>query len=59
VEDDDMNVLCLGARVVGESLAAELIHVFLSARFSALERHQRRKAKVDALELGERDIRKA
>ena len=56
VEDDDMNVLCLGARVVGEELAAELVRDFLGARFSRLERHQRRISKVQALERSERDI---
>lgn len=46
VEDDDMNVLCLGARVVGKELAMEVAHAFLAARFSGLERHRRRLAKV-------------
>ncbi|HUR58735.1 MAG TPA: RpiB/LacA/LacB family sugar-phosphate isomerase [Opitutaceae bacterium] len=55
VEDDDMNVLCLGARVVGEELAAELVRDFLAARFSRLERHTRRLAKIHALEMGERE----
>jgi ribose 5-phosphate isomerase B len=50
VEDDDMNVLCLGARVIGSQLALELIGIFLAARFSGAERHQRRLAKVHALE---------
>lgn len=50
VEDDDMNVLCLGARVIGPALAAELVRDFLGARFSGLERHVRRLAKVRALE---------
>jgi ribose 5-phosphate isomerase B len=50
VEDDDMNVLALGARVIGPELAAELVRDFLSARFSGAERHQRRRAKVDDLE---------
>jgi ribose 5-phosphate isomerase B len=50
VEDDDMNVLCLGARVVGEELAAELLRDFLAARFSGAERHRRRLAKVAELE---------
>jgi len=50
VEDDDMNVLCLGARVIGEELAAELIRDFLAARFSGAERHRRRLAKVGVLE---------
>ena len=51
VEDDDMNVLCLGARVVGEDLAVECARAFLSARFSAAERHRRRVDKVRTLEL--------
>ena len=50
VEDDDMNVLCLGARVIGEQLALEVIRAWESARFSNAERHQRRLAKVKALE---------
>ena len=50
VEDDDMNVLCLGARVVGEELAAELLRDFLAARFSGAERHRRRVEKIAALE---------
>jgi len=50
VEDDDMNVLCLGARVIGSQLALELIGIFLAAKFSGLERHNRRLAKVHALE---------
>ncbi|MES2180102.1 MAG: RpiB/LacA/LacB family sugar-phosphate isomerase [Gemmatimonadota bacterium] len=50
VEDDDMNVLCLGARVIGEELATDLIRMFLVARFSGEERHRRRLAKIAALE---------
>lgn len=50
VEDDDMNVLCLGARVVGPELAVELVRVFLAARFSDAERHRRRLEKIVALE---------
>jgi ribose 5-phosphate isomerase B len=50
VEDDDMNVLCLGARVIGEELAADLLRDFLTARFSGAERHERRVAKVLAME---------
>src|SRR5512141_910880 len=46
VEDDDMNVLCLGSRVVGPALAQELIETFLAARFSGAERHRRRLTKV-------------
>jgi ribose 5-phosphate isomerase B len=50
VEDDSMNVLCLGARVVGPSLAEELVAAFLRARFSGAERHARRVAKVSSFE---------
>jgi ribose 5-phosphate isomerase B len=52
VEHDDMNVLALGARVIGPELAAELVAAFLSASFSGEERHARRLAKVAALESG-------
>ena len=50
VEDDDMNVLCLGARVVGEELAVELMRDFLRAVFSNAERHRRRVGKIRNLE---------
>jgi len=50
VEHDDMNVLVLGARVVGPALARELVRAFLDARFSGEERHRRRLDKVRALE---------
>jgi ribose 5-phosphate isomerase B len=50
VEDDDMNVLCLGARVIGEELAADLVKDFLGATFSGAERHRRRVEKIAALE---------
>ena len=50
VEHDDLNVLCLGARVVGGSLAAELAVAFLGARFSGEGRHRRRVDKVLAIE---------
>lgn len=46
VEHDDMNVLCLGGRVVGVALAADLIQAFLGARFSGEERHARRLKKL-------------
>ena len=46
VEHDDMNVLCLGARIVGGALASELVNAFVAARFSGEERHQRRLNKV-------------
>jgi len=50
VEHDDMNVLCLGARVIGVELAAELVTAFLKARFSGEERHRRRLQKMLAIE---------
>ena len=50
VEDDDMNLLCLGGRVVGFALAWEIIHVYLSAHHVTAERFERRLAKVAALE---------
>lgn len=53
-EHDDCNVLCLGARVVGEELALEIVHAFVGARFSGEERHRRRLAKIVAIEKKER-----
>lgn len=50
VEHDDMNVLVLGARVVGPELARELVRAFVAARFSGEPRHRRRLEKVAALE---------
>lgn len=50
VEDDDMNILCVGARVTGPSLAEELIRIFLAARYSGAERHARRLGKVRRIE---------
>jgi len=50
VEDDEMNVLCLGERVIGPELAKEIVLCFLSARFSGAERHIRRLAKVKEIE---------
>ena len=50
VEHDDMNVLVLGARVIGTELARELVRVFLDARFSHEQRHERRLGKIRALE---------
>ncbi|GAB4578598.1 MAG: hypothetical protein Fur0022_13340 [Anaerolineales bacterium] len=50
VEHDDMNVLCLGARIIGPELAKELVEAFLSAKFTAEERHVRRTGKVRAME---------
>jgi ribose 5-phosphate isomerase B len=50
VEDDDMNVFCLGGEVIGPALAWELIQTFLAAHFTGASRHQRRLAEVQALE---------
>jgi ribose 5-phosphate isomerase B len=50
VEDDDMNMICLGGLVVGHAFAWELVKTFLEAKFSGTERFQRRLAKVSALE---------
>jgi ribose 5-phosphate isomerase B len=50
VEHDDMNVLCLGARVVGINVAREIVEAFLGATFSAEDRHQRRVNQVKAIE---------
>jgi ribose 5-phosphate isomerase B len=50
VEHDDMNVLCLGARVIGEELALDVIRSWLGATFSDEERHRRRLNKVKAIE---------
>ena len=50
VEHDDMNVLVLGSRIIGVELARELVRAFLGARFSKEARHERRLAKVRALE---------
>ncbi|MHB1132755.1 MAG: RpiB/LacA/LacB family sugar-phosphate isomerase [Chloroflexota bacterium] len=50
VEDDDMNVICLGGRTTGAGLAEELVRAFLAARYSGAERHRRRLGKVAALE---------
>jgi ribose 5-phosphate isomerase B len=50
VEHDDMNVLCIGARVVGPELMLELLRAFVNARFTGEERHVRRLKKVLALE---------
>src|SRR5215210_9335431 len=50
VEHDDVNVLCLGARVIGPALAAEIIAAFALAAFSGEERHVRRLGKINAIE---------
>jgi ribose 5-phosphate isomerase B len=50
VEDDDMNVICMGGRTVGPAVAWDLVETFLSSKFSQAERHLRRLGKVAALE---------
>ena len=50
VEHDNMNVLVMGSRVVGEKLAEDVVRAFLAAKFTNEERHVRRLAKVDTLE---------
>jgi ribose 5-phosphate isomerase B len=50
VEDDDMNVLCLGARVVGPELAKDIVTTFLAAHFSGAARHVRRVGKIAEIE---------
>jgi len=50
VEDDNMNLICLGGHVAGFELACELTHIFLTAQFSNAERHKRRLAKITELE---------
>jgi ribose 5-phosphate isomerase B len=50
VEDDHMNVLCLGGRIIGSELAWEIVETFLAAKYSDAERHLRRLSKVAALE---------
>ncbi len=50
VEDDNMNMICLGGRVVGNAFARELVNTFLSATFSGAERHLRRLEKIAVLD---------
>jgi ribose 5-phosphate isomerase B len=50
VEDDHINIICLGGRIVGAELAWDLVEAFLGAEFSQAERHLRRLSKVAALE---------
>lgn len=54
VEHDDMNVLCLGARIIGREIAMEIVRAFLAAKYTGEERHARRLAKVLAIEKEER-----
>jgi len=53
VEDDDMNLLCLGGRVIGFALAWEIIQIYLAAHYVKVERFERRLAKVAAIETKE------
>ncbi len=53
VEDDDMNMICLGGRITGPSLAKEIVETFLNARFSEGEKYVRRLNKIIALERNE------
>lgn len=55
VEHDDMNVLCLGARIIGVEVARELVHAFATASFSHEERHERRLQKVMGFEQHAKD----
>ncbi len=50
VEHDDVNVLCLGSRVIGQALAEELVKTFIDAKFTREDRHIRRLEKIRALE---------
>jgi ribose 5-phosphate isomerase B len=59
VEHDDMNVLCLGARVIGVEVAVECLRAYLGATFSTEPRHRRRVAKVLAIEASDGDIDEA
>lgn len=57
VEHDDMNVLCIGARVIGPELAMEVIRAFLGARYTPQERHARRVEKVLRIERAQLGVR--
>jgi len=53
VEDDHMNILCMGGRTVGPEVAWDLVETFLAAQYGQAERYLRRLKKVDALEAGQ------
>jgi ribose 5-phosphate isomerase B len=57
VEHDNMNILCLGSRVIGPELALDMVRDFLGAQFTGEERHRRRLAKIDALEQKSRSMK--
>jgi RpiB/LacA/LacB family sugar-phosphate isomerase len=50
VEHDDVNVLCLGSRVIGQALAEDLVRTFIEAKFTREDRHVRRLGKISSLE---------
>ena len=50
VEHDDCNILCLGGRVIGPALAADIIRAYLAASFTGEDRHKRRLAKIESIE---------
>ena len=52
VEDDNMNIICMGGQIVGPAVAWDLVQTFLAAKFSEAERHLRRLGKVASLEAG-------
>ena len=56
VEDDHMNILCMGGRTLGPAVAWDLVQTFLAARFSEAERHLRRLGKVTSLEAGKEQV---
>jgi ribose 5-phosphate isomerase B len=56
VEDDDMNILCMGGRTVGSAVAWDLVETFLAANFSQAERHLRRLSKVAFIEAGKEKV---
>ena len=56
VEHDDMNMVCMGSRVIGEELALEIVKAFVGASFSGEERYRRRLAKVRELEQGKETL---
>ncbi len=56
VEDDHMNILCMGGRTVGPEVAWDVVEAFVAAKYSRAERHQRRLGKVAALENAERAV---
>jgi ribose 5-phosphate isomerase B len=53
VEDDHMNIICMGGRTVGPAVAWDLVQTFLAASYSSAERHLRRLGKIGDLEAGQ------